>query len=447
MNDRNAGPLHDGGPVVVVGLGYGDEGKGAAVDHLAATRGDTVAVVRFSGGAQAAHNVRHGPRHHTFHQFGSATLLDVGTILRAPTIVDPLLLAVEADDLAGIGVRDPLALVSADARCLVSTPIHAALNRAREILRGDARHGSTGLGIGETVAFDLAVRSRARRGDVIGNFVSPSDAPRLPALTVGDLRDEARTRRALDALAGYAEPLLARAGHADAAHAPVEAIAKVLVGVGRELTVLDSADAALSSMLADGTVIFEGSQGILLDEWHGFHPHTTWASITPRALVAELEALGHRPYVLGLTRCYATRHGAGPMPTQDDLLVLDEPDNREGRYQGAWRTGHLDLPALRYAAAVAGRIDGVAVSHLDQLEGSGLKVADSWDGEQRPIWPGFGKDIASMEARTARALAARPDYQALGSDPLAVTEMIGRAVGAPVVITAHGPARTDRRYA
>lgn len=433
-------------PVVVVGLGYGDEGKGAAVDHLAATTGDTVAVVRFSGGAQAAHNVRHGARHHTFHQFGSASLLDVRTILRAPALVDPLLLAIEADDLARIGVRDPLGLIRADARCLVTTPIHAAMNRAREILRGDRRHGSTGLGIGETVAFDLAVRAHAKAGETIGNFVSPADAPAGPALRVGDLRDEARTRRALDALARYAAPLLARADHPDAAHEPVSRLARSLTEVGRALAVLPEADDALASALEGGTVIFEGSQGILLDEWYGFHPHTTWATITPRALVAELESAGHRPTVLGLTRCYATRHGAGPMPTQDAGLVLPEPDNREGRYQGAWRTGHLDLPALRYASAVAGRLDGVIVSHLDQLGSAPLLVADSWDGESSPLTPPTGRSLSALARLTARAETAVPDYRELGTDPETVARMIGKAVGAPVVITAHGAGRTDRRY-
>lgn len=82
----------------------------------------------------------------------------------------------------------------------------------------------------------------------------------------------------------------------------------------------------------------------LLDEWHGFHPHTTWATVTPRGLVAELAAAGHDPYVLGLTRTYATRHGAGPMPTEDAALDLPEPDNGPGLYQGNWRVGHLDLP-------------------------------------------------------------------------------------------------------
>ena len=138
--------------IVVGGLGYGDEAKGATVACPASGPADTAPGGRWSGGAQAAHNVRHGPRHHTFRQFGSASLLDVRTILRAPMLVNPLLLDAEADELAALGVHDPLGLIAADPACLVTTPIHAAMNQAREILRGAARHGSTGLGIGETVA-------------------------------------------------------------------------------------------------------------------------------------------------------------------------------------------------------------------------------------------------------------------------------------------------------
>ena len=82
--------------IIVAGLGYGDESKGATVDYLAAALPDVVAVVRWSGGAQAAHNVRHGHRHHTFSQFGSGTFCDVRTILRAPMLVNPILLVAEA---------------------------------------------------------------------------------------------------------------------------------------------------------------------------------------------------------------------------------------------------------------------------------------------------------------------------------------------------------------
>ncbi|MFT4125606.1 MAG: adenylosuccinate synthetase [Gordonia sp. (in: high G+C Gram-positive bacteria)] len=434
--------MRPGTPVIVVGLGYGDEAKGATVDFLATEIPDTVAVVRFSGGAQAAHNVCHGPRHHTFRQFGSATFADVRTILRAPMMVHPLRLAVEAAELADTGVRDPWGLLTADARCLVTTPIHAALNRARETLRGNARHGSCGEGIGETQAYAQAVARRAGAGQSIGNVTCPADAPDAAVPDLGLLRDRAATLRAVDALARYAAPLLATAG---IEHEPASAIAEALCDVAAMIRIVDHADAHLAATLAQGTVIFEGSQGVLLDEWHGFHPHTTWSTVTPGPLRRELIAAGHRPYVLGLTRCYATRHGAGPMPTEEPRISLPDPHNREGRYQGAWRTGHLDLPALRYAAAVCGGLDGVGVSHLDVLDRPGLGVAHSWDGVRKPLLPTPSGDLRALSALTDIARRARPDIRPLPTAPDEVAQLISDAAGAPVVLTADGPARTDRR--
>lgn len=435
--------------IIVVGLGYGDESKGATVDYLAATIPDTVAVVRWSGGAQAAHNVRHGHRHHTFSQFGSGTFLDVSTFLRAPMMVNPILLAAEASALEGQGVHDPLGLILGDARCLVTTPIHIAMNRAREIARGRARHGSTGLGIGETVAYDLAVRAGAHRGDIIGNFEVPADAPHVPALTLGTLRDRAETVAVLDTMARYAEPLLASVDDGDTQHESVHDMATALCSVAANIAIIEHIDDLLSTALDAGTVIFEGSQGVLLDEWHGFHPHTTWSTVSPRELVGELEAAGHNPYVLGLTRPYATRHGDGPMPTEDGCLRLPEPDNREGRYQGGWRTGHLDLPALRYAAKVAGRVDGVAVSHLDQLEAAAaaptpLMVADSWETGEDPLPFDTSHSLSRLESLTWHAHTARPELIPMPADAEAVTTLISSAVGAPIALTASGPYRMDR---
>lgn len=436
--------------IVVVGLGYGDESKGATVDFLAATLPDTVAVVRWSGGAQAAHNVRHGPRHHTFSQFGSGTFCDVRTILRAPMLVNPILLGAEADALTDQGVHDPLGLVIADANCLVTTPIQIAMNRARELGRGAARHGSTGLGIGETVAYDLAVRGGAKQGETIGNFVAPCDAPTVPALRVADLRDLAATIRSLDAMARYAAPLLAGVDEPGIAHESVEAMAAELCATAKYFAIVDDIDTVLDSALQAGTVIFEGSQGVLLDEWHGFHPHTTWSTITPGQLVADLKADGRRAFVLGLTRSYATRHGDGPMPTEDARLRLPEPDNREGRYQGGWRTGHLDLPALRYAMKVTGRVDGLGISHLDAPrlaceQGTPLLVADSWNGVRDPLTASSDHDLGRLESLTRIARDARPDLVRLPTEPDEITTLFETALPAPVVLTAHGPRRSDRR--
>ncbi len=438
--------IGSGAPIIVVGLGYGDEAKGATVDFLASRIPDTVAVVRWSGGAQAAHNVCHGGRHHTFRQFGSASFLDVRTVLRAPMMVNPLHLATEADELAAAGVAEPFGLITADAACLVTTPIHAALNRARELLRGNARHGSTGEGIGETQAYALAVAEQARAGTRVGNFCVHTDVGDVPAPRVADLTDRAAMIRSLDALARYAAPLLDAAAHPDTAHPGVAEMVDALGEIGESLRIVDDIDSHIVETMATGTVIYEGSQGVLLDEWNGFHPHTTWSTVVPGRLAKWLHAVGYAPFTLGLARCYATRHGIGPMPTEDDRLELPDVHNREGRYQGAWRTGHLDLPALRYAAVVSGGLDGVAVSHLDALGTPGLSVAHSWDHDEAPLHPVTEGDLDALSALTTRAATARPDYSPLPEAPDAVATLVEQATGVPVVITADGPHRADRTF-
>ena len=167
---------------IVVGLAYGDEGKGTIVEHQVRTR-DAKLVVRFNGGAQAGHNVVLADgRHHTFAQFGCGTFAGAATLLSRHVLVNPSTLLAEARDLAGKGVPDPLRLMHIDREALVTTPFHVAANRLRELTRGDARHGSCGMGIGETV----------------------EDARLFPdhAIRIRDFEDATRLRRKLEALQG-----------------------------------------------------------------------------------------------------------------------------------------------------------------------------------------------------------------------------------------------------
>lgn len=100
--------------------------------------------------------------------------------------------------------------------------------------------------------------------------------------------------------------------------------------------------------------MFEGAQGVLLDEWHGFHPYTTWSTTTfgnAETLLAEAAMTATR---LGVVRCYLTRHGPGPLVTEDPTLELPDPHNGRNEWQGAFRVGHFDAVALRYAIEVAG---------------------------------------------------------------------------------------------
>ncbi|WP_447009144.1 adenylosuccinate synthetase [Saccharothrix hoggarensis] len=404
------------GHVVVVGLGFGDEGKGAVVDALCHD-GPVTSVVRFNGGAQAAHNVVAGDRHHTFSQFGSGTLAGVPTHLSRHVLVEPIALAAESRELAALGVADPLRLLSIDADALLTTPIHVAANRAREDARGPGRHGSCGKGIGETVWYSLLAGRGAAPGDVV------EDQPVLgvpgPAPTVGDCARPAVLRGKLDALARFYEPLIGDGTSVDELVSLYRAFADaVRCTTGDEV-----------GRLADaGRLVFEGAQGVLLDQWRGFHPHTTWSTVTPdnaRGLLG-----GRRATVLGVTRTYQTRHGAGPLPTEDAAVLARFPErhNGTGHYQGAWRAGHLDAVLLRYAVAACGGVDALAVTHLDARD---LKVAVSYDAPL-PV-AGTGAELTAFLAGRTPVLADLPD-------PVAWLE---GDLGVPVLVTGAGADRSD----
>ncbi|MFD9703221.1 adenylosuccinate synthetase [Lentzea sp. NPDC059081] len=382
--------------VIVVGLGFGDEGKGAVVDALCAN-GPVSAVVRFNGGAQAAHNVVVDGRHHTFSQFGSGTLAGVPTWLSRFVLVEPIALATESRELEAIGVADPLSLMSVDAGALLTTPFHVAANRARETARGQDRHGSCGKGIGETVWYGLLGDRKAARGDVVEDQRVLGDP--CPAPTVGDCLDPRGLRRKLDALARFYEPLIGAGPVVDELVELYRAFADaVRVTTGDE-----------AGRLADaGRLVFEGAQGVLLDETHGFHPHTTWSTVTPRNARTLLGGRGAR--VLGVTRTYQTRHGAGPLPTEDPAVLARFPEvhNGTGEFQGAWRAGHLDADLLRYSVDCCGGVDGLAVTHLDA---DGVKIASGQVVEDMPDPVSYLRELVGVDVLVTGAGPSRADYE------------------------------------
>ncbi|MEU6345214.1 adenylosuccinate synthetase [Streptomyces sp. NPDC046977] len=408
---------------IVVDLGYGDAGKGTVVDRLCAT-GPVHAVVRFNGGAQAAHNVVTADgRHHTFAQFGSGTLHGVPTHLSRFMMVDPLALAAEADHLTALGVPAPYALLTVDREARLTTPYHAAANRLRERARGAARHGSCGMGIGETAAYALA---------------HPEDAP-----TAGDCVSRPRLLRKLRLLHDRLADELGRALPAP----PPEHCADAFTAFARAVTLTDGAH--LARVLRTGPVVFEGAQGVLLDEWHGFHPYTTWSTTTFANAAALLAESGRTARRLGVVRAYTTRHGPGPHMTEDPGLApfLPEPHNGTGAWQGAFRVGHFDAVAHAYAAEVCGGVDALALTHLDApARCPELRLVRGYDtGESRLPVPRTG-DLTAQAALTARLATARPArWDVPGADADAWSEAVGAALGAPVVLESYGPTAADKR--
>lgn len=411
---------------IVVDLGFGDAGKGVTVDLLCAT-GGYGAVVRANGGAQAAHNVvTPDGRHHTFSQFGAGTLAPNGPVpthLSRFMVVDPFALAMEAAHLASLGVEDPLSLVTVDRRALISTPWHRAANRARERARGSDRHGSCGMGVGETMAYAI-------------------DHPDL-APTVGDCATPARLRRKLVALA---EALGPEASGEEGGPDPEECL-EAYAAFADRVRLVD--ETYLPRLLARSPVVFEGAQGVLLDEWHGFHPHTTWSTTTTANPLTLLDEAG-RPgdaRRFGVLRTFTTRHGAGPLVTEDPVLAARLPDrhNRDHPWQGTFRVGHLDLVAARYALAATGGVDALVVTHADAPTRIGrdlLWCTGYRDGAGAPlrIAPGPAGDLDRQAALTRRLADAEPVLAPMPAEP---AEAISHALGSPLAAVFSGPTRAD----
>jgi adenylosuccinate synthase len=410
---------------VVVDLGYGDAGKGTVVDWLCSNQDaePVHAVVRFNGGAQAAHNVIDaGGRHHTFAQFGSGTLTPgVRTHLSRFVLVDPLALAGEATHLALLGVRDALDRLTVDRDALLATPYHRAANRARERARGDRPHGSCGMGIGETASYALD---------------HPEDAPR-----VADCEAPGTLERKLTALR---DRLTGELGPLDAP--PVSAVCDAYRAFAERVALVDSGH--LHRLLRAGRVVFEGAQGVLLDEWHGFHPYTTWSTTTFANAETLLAEAGMTATRLGVIRCYMTRHGAGPFVTEDPTLDLPDLHNLHNTWQGAFRVGHLDAVALRYALEVTGGVDAFALTHLDVAERRrDLRWCRAYevDGARlERLAPGPTGDLAHQERLTNLLWRARPVYDDAHSDWREIAEAI---LDAPAIVCSHGPGRLDKRPA
>ncbi len=154
---------------IVVDLGFGDSGKGLLTDFLA-RRFKAGVVVRYNGGAQAGHNVvTPNGRHHTFSQFGSGTFIPgVKTYLSKHVVIHPGALLIEGNILEGLGVSNAFSRLRLSDQCLVITPFHQAANRIREMVRGKNRHGSCGVGVGETVEDALLnAENRVLAGDLV----------------------------------------------------------------------------------------------------------------------------------------------------------------------------------------------------------------------------------------------------------------------------------------
>ena len=336
----------------VIGANFGDEGKGLLTDYLCAGHAPgRVLVIRFNGGAQAGHTVVRAGQRHVFHHFGSGTLAGADTYLSQFFIANPMLWRKEADELGEVPPTD----MHPDA--LLTTPWDVLLNQLYERKQAEARHGSCGVGINETVLRCRCTPFRTTVADI-----------KNPRMLYSRLRDIPY---------GYVRARAEEIG----VKLPDFAWSPSLI----ERFVLDcdylraTCWIGVTPFRQYKRLVFEGAQGLLLDEAHPYFPYVTWGKTGLDNVKTILAGQNLEPEVqpVYVTRSYLTRHGPGPFPTEDPTLSYPDNTNGNNEFQGPLRFGTLNVEELTDRATVDASKMGLdpcfAVTHLDQRDNTALQ--------------------------------------------------------------------------
>ncbi|HLH77093.1 MAG TPA: adenylosuccinate synthase [Candidatus Binataceae bacterium] len=346
--------------VAVVGIQWGDEGKGKVVDLLAA---DAEIVVRFHGGNNAAHTLVVNGRKLIVRQIPAGVLHpNTVCVIGNGTVVDPLALIGELDNLRAHSLlTDPQRLkLSYDAHMVM--PYHGAIDRAREARLAKAAIGTTGFGIGPAYE-DKAARIGLRLIDLL-------DFKKL----------EEKLKRNLADKNAYLKAVL-KAPPVNGRHLLEQ------LRMARKRLLPHLCDTALyldEAIRAGRKVLFEGAHGTMLDIDHGTYPFVTSSSCLASALFAGTGVPPDRlRAVLGISKAYTTRVGGGPFPTEIKTK-LGQRLREEGEEFGAAtgrprRIGWFDAVLARHSARLNGAW-GMALTKLDVLSGiDPLKVAIAYE--------------------------------------------------------------------
>lgn len=418
--------------IVVLGSQWGDEGKGKVIDWLTEK---AAGVVRYQGGHNAGHTLVINGERTALSLIPSGILrthtrcfIANGVVVSLPVLLKEIAML----EAKGVDVRSRLMISAA---CPLILPTHIALDQAKEKSLGNAAIGTTGRGIGPCYEDKIA-----RRGIRLGDLLLP----------------EAEFLEKLKKQTDYHQFILEHYYH----EAPIsqEALLEatlVLKEVVRPM--IGEVSQTLDSMRREGEVVlFEAAQGTLLDIDHGTYPFVT-SSNTTAGSVTSGAGLGpmYIDDVLGITKAYTTRVGAGPMPTElfDNVGEhLFDVGKEYGTVTGRRRRcGWFDAVAMRKSVLV-NSLSGLCVTKLDVLDGLKevkLCVAYECDGERLSFPPTDTamftrcKPIYETLPGWDSVTAGLTDAQALPENAKLYLARIEALLGVPIVLLSTGPGRHE----
>lgn len=359
----------------VIGTQFGDEGKGITVDFLTRSLLNSI-VVRYSGGQQAGHNVSIDGLSHIHANYASGALGGCPSFFSEHTTFYLNTLANEKEILESKGGNTKLYV---HPLAKVTTPYDVAYNRA---LEKKNNHGSCGLGI-------AATHKRHEAGY------------KLCAI---DLFHPILFNKKLNEISRYYNTKVADEGlDQDMYFEYIAKYATIFRLLAQDYK--DYIDISVYEVLRNyENVVFECSQGIMLDMDHGIFPHVTWGSTTSKnAIDICKKARLDMPHIHYVTRCYSTRHGNGWMPNEGSVELINAPEltNTTNEWQKEFRTGEVDYELLQYALMVdaiysTGITKSLVVTCLDQRPGFDFDY-DKFGGVFKNIYESYSPDSQTIK--------------------------------------------------
>ncbi len=415
---------------VLLGLQWGDEGKGKIVDVLAPKY---QVVARFQGGPNAGHTLEFDGFKHVLHQIPSGIFRqEVQNIIGNGVVLDPIIFKKEIEGLLAKFDLDVMKNLEVSKKASIILPSHRLLDAAYEKAKGDAKIGSTLKGIGPTYTDKIS-----RQGLRVGDMISPNFKAKYDALV-------ARHKGILDVYQFEYDLTAAEQEFFEA------------VEFMKQFNLVDSEYSVNDALQAGKTILAEGAQGSLLDVDFGSYPFVTSSNtVTAGACTGLGVAPKNIGEVFGIFKAYATRVGSGPFPTE----LLDETGERmrqEGREFGsttgrARRCGWIDLPALKYAMMING-VTQLVMMKVDVLNifeeiniCTAYRLADGTVTEQLPY------DITDTKVEPIyetlkgwnTSLAGIRSFENLPTELAAYIAFLEEKLGLPINFISTGPDRDE----